>query len=70
MHITTSEAPRWGDFKALQNRFPGAWGRTRAYALLNEGKLRAKRVGGRTLWDFASADELIAGSPDAGKGAA
>ena len=61
-------APRWGNFKALQSQFPGAWGRTRAYQLLHEGKLRAKKLGGRTLWDFAAAEELIAQSPDIGMG--
>ena len=69
MNTSNTESPRWGDLKALQARFPGAFGRTKAYEYLNSGKLRAKRVGGRTLWDFFSAEELIAGSPDAGKGA-
>jgi hypothetical protein len=59
--------PRWGDFKALQARFPGAFGRTKAYELLAANKLRAKKFGGRTLWDFAAAEALIEGSPDLGK---
>ena len=58
--------PRWGDLKSLQARFPGAFGRTRAYVLLGEGKLRAKKLGGRTLWDFQSAQELIEGLPAIG----
>ncbi|MDE1915016.1 MAG: hypothetical protein KGJ57_04975 [Sphingomonadales bacterium] len=62
-------APRWGDFKALQARFPGAFARTKAYELLAQGKLRAKKFGGRTLWDFASVEALIEGSPDFGKAA-
>lgn len=67
MHITDTTTPRWGDLKSLQARFPGAWGRTRAYELLNEGKLRAKKLGGRTLWDFAAAEALIASLPELGK---
>lgn len=70
MDAITTDAPRWGDLKALQARFPGAFGRTKAYEFLNQGKLRAKKLGGRTLWDFAAAEALIAGSPDAGREAA
>ena len=58
--------PRWGDFRSLQARFPGAFGKTRAYELLAEGKLRAKKLGGRTLWDFEAAQELIEGLPAIG----
>lgn len=58
--------PQWGDLKALQARFPGAFGRTRAYELLANGKLRAKKLGGRTLWDFSSAQELIESLPSIG----
>lgn len=67
---TQLDTPRWGDLKSLQARFPGAFGRTRAYAMLASGKLRAKKFGNRTLWDFASAEELIANLPDAGTKAA
>ena len=61
-----THTPRWGDFKALQSRYPGAWQKTRAYELLKQGKLRAKRLGGRTLWSFDAADELIASLPEVG----
>ncbi len=61
--MTSCNAQRWGNFKALQNKYPGAFGRTRAYQLLNEGKLRAKKLGGRTLWDFDAAEELIRSAP-------
>jgi|GEM_PF-3546242 len=68
MHTTDNDTPpRWGDLKALQARFPGAFGRTRAYEMLNSGQLRAKKLGRRTLWDFAAAEALIEGSPDLGK---
>lgn len=58
--------PQWGDLKALQARYPGAFQRTRAYDLLRQGKLRAKKLGGRTLWDFAAAQELIESLPAIG----
>lgn len=62
-----SVEPRWGDLKSLQARYPGAFGRTRAYALLAEAKLRAKKFGGRTLWDFEAAQELIENLPAIGE---
>ena len=58
---------RWGSLEQLRQRYP--WGKTRAYELLKDGKLRAKRLGGRTIWDFESADALIASLPDYGQGA-
>lgn len=62
--VTTSEA-RWGDFKAFQERYPGAIQKTKAYALLKEGKLRAKKFGSRVLWSFDAMDELIESLEDA-----
>jgi hypothetical protein len=53
----------WGDLKALLRRYPGVFKRTRAYQLRAEGKLRTKKLGGRTIWEFASADELIESLP-------
>jgi hypothetical protein len=67
---TDIPAPRWGDWKALQAKYPGAWGHTRAYELLKQGKLRAKKLGRRTLWDFDAAEALIASLPEIGKEAA
>lgn len=64
MQNTVDNSVRWGDLNALQARFPGAFNRTRAYQMLNDGKLRAKKLGGRTLWDFAAAEALIEASPD------
>ncbi|MCT2401377.1 hypothetical protein [Novosphingobium mangrovi (ex Huang et al. 2023)] len=69
MHAAIADGPRWGDFKALQARFPGAFGRTRAYELLAEGKLRAKKLGNRTIWDFQAAEDLIESLPDLGEAA-
>jgi hypothetical protein len=70
MSNNPNETPRWGDLKALMARFPGAFGRTKAYELLGENKLRAKKLGGRTLWDFAAAEEFIDSLPDVGSEAA
>ena len=44
------ERRRWGSLDQLRKQYP--LGRTRAYELLKAGKLRAKRLGGRTIWDF------------------
>lgn len=68
-NTTDNTGPRWGDLKALQARFPGAFGRTRAYELLHEKKLRAKKLNGRTLWDFAAAEALIESLPEFGEAA-
>lgn len=64
----TASTPRWGSLDQLRQRYP--LGKTRAYQLLSEGKLKAKRLGGRTIWDFASADELFELLPDYGREAA
>ena len=69
MHNTTDNAARWGDLKALQARFPGAFGRTKAYEMRAAGQLRAKKLGGRTLWDFAAAEALIESLPEFGEAA-
>jgi hypothetical protein len=58
--------PRWGSLKELCQQYPFA--RTRAYELLHEGKLRAKKFGDRTVWDFSSADELFASLPNFKRG--
>lgn len=56
--------PRWADFRGLQAAFPGAFQKSKAYELLASGKLRAKKLGRRTLWDLSSVEELIANLPD------
>jgi hypothetical protein len=55
---------RWGTLQQLRDRY--SINRNRAYQLLRENKLRAKKLGGRTVWDFASADELFETLPDCG----
>jgi hypothetical protein len=63
--MSLHETPQWGTTRQLTDRYPLA--RTRAYELLAQGKLRAKRLGRRTIWNFESADELFNGLPDVGR---
>ena len=62
--MSLHETPPWGTTRQFLARYPIA--RTRAYELLAQGKLRAKRLGRRTIWNFESADELFNGLPDVG----
>jgi hypothetical protein len=63
MQAQVPTEPRWLRLQPFLNRCPvGA--KTRAYALLNEGKLRAKKAGGTTLWEVASGDEYLENLPD------
>ena len=64
MRNQTTTAPRWGDLKALQASYPGIFGKTTAYELRKNKKLRTKKLGGKTLWSFDSADALIASLPE------
>jgi len=54
---------RYVTFDGFTQRY-GA-GRTTAYALLSDGKLRAVKCGRRTLIEVASADEYFAALPAA-----
>ena len=54
--------PRWGTVQQLCQRYPLS--RSRAYKLLAEKKLRAKKLDGRTIWDLESAEQLFADLPD------
>lgn len=53
---------RWGTLHQLTQNYPLK--KTVAYKLLGEGKLRAKKLNGKTVWDLASADELFESLPD------
>lgn len=66
MTLPKIESRRWGSLTQLREHYPLS--RTRAYQLLAQGKLRAKRLGGRTIWDFESADALFDALPDLGEG--
>lgn len=58
----TTETQRWGKTNEFLARYPV--GRTQAYALLKENKLRAKKCGKATLWDYRAADEFFESLPD------
>ena len=55
---------RWGNLKAFQAAYPGIFSKTVAYDLRKVGKLRTKKLNGKTLWSFDSADALIASLPE------
>ena len=53
---------RYGTVQKFLETYPLS--RARTYRLLSEGRIRAKKLEGRTLIDFTSADELLANLPD------
>lgn len=65
MTFLSDERPRWATFNDLRDLYPLS--RNRAYKLLALGKLRAKRLGGRTVWDLKSAEALFESLPDVDK---
>lgn len=58
---------RWGTLTDLCQRYP--FSRARAYRLLSAGKLSARKMGGRTIWDLESAERYLAELPDYGQAA-
>lgn len=57
--------PTHGDVKATCARY--GWGKTTTYDLLRDGKIRAKKLGAKTLIEFASVDEYLASLPAYGE---
>ncbi|GAA5058250.1 hypothetical protein GCM10023208_24550 [Erythrobacter westpacificensis] len=53
---------RWEDTRTFLANSP--FKKTIAYKLLGEGKLRAKKLGSRTIWDAQSREEYLASLPD------
>ena len=53
---------RWGTITDLCQRYP--FSRARAYRLLSAGKLSARKMGGRTIWDLDSAERYLADLPE------
>ena len=51
----------YGDIKATCYHF--GFGRSTAYKLLSEKKIRAKKLGAKTLIEFASVDDYFATLP-------
>lgn len=54
-----------GDIKATCARY--GFGKTTAYELLRDKKIRAKKLGAKTLIEFASVDEHLASLPAYGE---
>jgi excisionase family DNA binding protein len=52
----------WGTFDDLKNT--RRISRSQAYVLLQEGAIKAKRVGGRRLINMRSVDEFLDSCPD------
>jgi hypothetical protein len=67
MQNTESNQRRWGSFEQLKQQYPV--GKTRAYELLKCHKLKAKKLGRRTIWDLDSAEAFFASLPDYERGA-
>lgn len=57
--------PSFGDIKATCARY--GWGKTTTYDLLRDGRIRAKKLGAKTLIEFASVDEYLASLPAYGE---
>lgn len=54
------------DIKATCVRY--GWGKTTTYELLRDKKIRAKKLGAKTLIEFASVDEYLTSLPTYGEG--
>lgn len=57
--------PTHGDIKATGARY--GWGKTTTYELLRDKKIRARKLGAKTLIEFASVDEYLATLPAYGE---
>lgn len=67
MSIQEATAATHGDVRATCARF--GFGKTTAYDLLRDGKIRAKKMGAKTLVEFASVDAYLATLPAYGEAA-
>lgn len=61
-NLSPGASPRWATVQQLCERYPLS--RSRAYKLLADGKLKARKMSGRTIWDLASAEQFFANLPD------
>lgn len=68
MKSTTSANPKplYGDMKDVAALY--GFQKTKAYELLRDGRIRAKKLGAKTLVEFASVDEYLATLPSFGEG--
>ncbi|MBF9151653.1 helix-turn-helix domain-containing protein [Novosphingobium jiangmenense] len=65
MTNTKAVSATHGDIKATCTRY--GFGKTTAYELLRDKKIRAKKLGAKTLIEFASVDEYLANLPAFGE---
>lgn len=56
-----------GDIKTTCTRY--GFGKTTAYEMLRDKKIRARKLGAKTLIEFASVDEYFATLPEYGEAA-
>jgi hypothetical protein len=59
------EFSRYADGKKIEQIY--GLKKTTRFALIKEGKIRAKKVGASTLIECASVEEFLAAQPDAGR---
>lgn len=60
--LSPGTTPRWGTIHLLCQRYPLS--RSRAYKLLAENKIKARKMSGRTIWDLASVEQFFADLPE------
>jgi excisionase family DNA binding protein len=63
MQKAANETIRFADGKKIEAVY--GLKKTTRFALIKEGKIRAKKVGASTLIECASVDEFLAAQPDA-----
>lgn len=59
---STPITPRWATVQQLCERYPLS--RSRAYKLLADDKIKARKMAGRTIWDLASVEQFFAELPE------
>ncbi|WP_157573301.1 excisionase family DNA-binding protein [Novosphingobium sp. AAP83] len=57
--------PVYGDIHSVAARY--GWQKTKTYELLRQKKIRAKKLGTKTLVEFASVDQYLASLPSFGE---
>lgn len=63
--ISRDTRPLYGDVKDVAAHY--GWQKSKTYELLRDKKIRAKKLGAKTLIEFASLDEYVASLPNFGE---